>query len=173
MCSDSQLCVCQVLRVVAEARLNAEQFQFGFRPNVANIQPSRSTAAAASAPISSSIPPAALAYPFLPFSCGFSSPRLPLPLLDPIAAPMSREASGAAATGSQQGEGGEEADAGMERTAEAVEELYRVRDTFFPRDPAEKLAALRARADAALAILDSLPPGTYPSTSPSLQYCLL
>ena len=73
---------------------------------------------------------------------------------------MSREASGAAATGSQQGEGGQGADAGMERTAEAVEELYRVRDTFFPRDPAEKPAALRARADAALAILDSLPPGT-------------
>ncbi|RCV09365.1 hypothetical protein SETIT_2G021800v2 [Setaria italica] len=46
----------------------------------------------------------------------------------------------------------------LERAAEAAEELYRLRDTFFPRDPAEKAAALRARADAALALLDALPP---------------
>ncbi|CAN6196767.1 unnamed protein product [Urochloa humidicola] len=46
----------------------------------------------------------------------------------------------------------------LERVAEAAEELYRLRDTFFPRDPAEKTAALRARADAALALLDALPP---------------
>uniref|UniRef100_A0ACD5V961 Uncharacterized protein n=1 Tax=Avena sativa TaxID=4498 RepID=A0ACD5V961_AVESA len=77
---------------------------------------------------------------------------------------MSREPSGAAAmsasvAGSQQGEGDEGAGLGLERTAEeAVEELYRLRDTFFPRDPAEKSAALRASADAALARLDSLPP---------------
>jgi tetratricopeptide (TPR) repeat protein len=77
---------------------------------------------------------------------------------------MSREPSGAAAmsasaAGSQQGEGDEGAGLGLERTAEeAVEELYRLRDTFFPRDPAEKSAALRASADAALASLDSLPP---------------
>jgi hypothetical protein len=44
--------------------------------------------------------------------------------------------------------------------ANAAEELYRLRDTFFPRDPAEKAAALRARADAALALLDALPSGT-------------
>ncbi|XP_047079151.1 tetratricopeptide repeat protein 5-like [Lolium rigidum] len=72
-----------------------------------------------------------------------------------------REASGVAATSaspSQRGEGAEGADAGLERTADAVEELYRLRDTFFPRDPAEKPATLRARADAALAVLDSLPP---------------
>lgn len=50
----------------------------------------------------------------------------------------------------------------LERAAEAAEELYRLRDTFFPRDPAEKAAALRARADAALALLDALPPGTHP-----------
>ncbi|CAN6181101.1 unnamed protein product [Urochloa humidicola] len=46
----------------------------------------------------------------------------------------------------------------LERAAEAAEELYRLRDTFFPRDPAEKTAALRAGADAALALLDALPP---------------
>lgn len=43
--------------------------------------------------------------------------------------------------------------------ANAAEELYRLRDTFFPRDPAEKAAALRARADAALALLDAVPSG--------------
>uniref|UniRef100_A0A0E0C2N7 Tetratricopeptide repeat protein 5 OB fold domain-containing protein n=1 Tax=Oryza meridionalis TaxID=40149 RepID=A0A0E0C2N7_9ORYZ len=47
----------------------------------------------------------------------------------------------------------------LERTADAAEELYRLRDTFFPRDPVEKAAALRALADDALAVLDSLPPG--------------
>ncbi|EES03034.1 hypothetical protein BDA96_03G186900 [Sorghum bicolor] len=41
--------------------------------------------------------------------------------------------------------------------ADAAEELYRLRDTFFPRDPGEKAAALRARTDAALALLDALP----------------
>uniref|UniRef100_A0A0D9Y9B3 Tetratricopeptide repeat protein 5 OB fold domain-containing protein n=1 Tax=Oryza glumipatula TaxID=40148 RepID=A0A0D9Y9B3_9ORYZ len=46
----------------------------------------------------------------------------------------------------------------LERTADAAEELYRLRDTFFPRDPVEKAAALRALADDALAVLDSLPP---------------
>jgi len=42
----------------------------------------------------------------------------------------------------------------LERAADAAEELYRLRDTFFPQDPAEKAAALRAGA--ALALLDSL-----------------
>ncbi|KAJ1283726.1 hypothetical protein BS78_03G148500 [Paspalum vaginatum] len=46
----------------------------------------------------------------------------------------------------------------LEKAAHVVEELYHLRDTFFPRDPAEKTAALRACADAALAALDALPP---------------
>lgn len=81
---------------------------------------------------------------------------------------MSREAGGEAASSAstpepqrQQGKGDEGAEAGrtpLERTADAVEELYRLRDTFFPRNPADKAAALRARADAAIAVLDSLPP---------------
>ncbi|TVU33772.1 hypothetical protein EJB05_15579 [Eragrostis curvula] len=45
----------------------------------------------------------------------------------------------------------------LDRAADAAEELYRLRDTFFPRDPAEKTAALRAHAHAALAHLDALP----------------
>jgi hypothetical protein len=58
----------------------------------------------------------------------------------------------------------------LERTADAAEELYRLRDTFFPRDPVEKAAALRALADDALAVLDSLPPGTFKSRSPWPDY---
>jgi hypothetical protein len=80
-----------------------------------------------------------------------------------------REASGVAATSASPSQRGDGADAGLERTAEAVEELYRLRDTFFPRDPAEKPAALRARADAALAVLDSLPPGISPSPNPPVS----
>jgi hypothetical protein len=67
-----------------------------------------------------------------------------------------------------QGEQEEEAAVGrtpLERAADAAEELYRLRDTFFPRDPAEKTAALRACADSALAPLDALPPGAPPSLS--------
>ncbi|KAL6608004.1 hypothetical protein ACP70R_041067 [Stipagrostis hirtigluma subsp. patula] len=60
-----------------------------------------------------------------------------------------------------QGAGEEEAAAGrtpLESAADAADELYRLRDTFFPRDPAEKAASLRAHADAALALLDALAP---------------
>uniref|UniRef100_A0A0D9V1D9 Tetratricopeptide repeat protein 5 OB fold domain-containing protein n=1 Tax=Leersia perrieri TaxID=77586 RepID=A0A0D9V1D9_9ORYZ len=81
---------------------------------------------------------------------------------------MSREAGGAAASSDSatepqrhQEDGNQGVASGrtpLERTADAAEELYRLRDTFFPRDPAEKAAALRARADDALAVLDSLPP---------------
>ena len=66
-------------------------------------------------------------------------------------------------TGAGEGAGSgpeEESRTPLERAADAAEELYRLRDTFFPQDPAEKAAALRARADAALALLDALPPGT-------------
>ena len=66
-------------------------------------------------------------------------------------------------TGAGEGAGSgpeEESRTPLERAADAAEELYRLRDTFFPQDPAEKAAALRARADAALALLDTLPPGT-------------
>lgn len=61
----------------------------------------------------------------------------------------------------------------LERAADAAEELYRLRDTFFPRDPAEKAAALRAGADAALALLDAIPPGTRHLPQPPLSvHCL-
>ncbi|KAK3126840.1 hypothetical protein QOZ80_7AG0563620 [Eleusine coracana subsp. coracana] len=46
----------------------------------------------------------------------------------------------------------------LEWAADVAEELYRLRDTFFPCDPAEKIAAIRARVDSALAFLDALRP---------------
>jgi hypothetical protein len=42
----------------------------------------------------------------------------------------------------------------LERPADAAKALYHLRVTFFPQDPAEKAAALRAGA--ALALLDAL-----------------
>ncbi|URE39952.1 Tetratricopeptide repeat protein [Musa troglodytarum] len=54
------------------------------------------------------------------------------------------------------GSGSGEAEA-IARASAAAEELYRLRDTYFPRDPEEKTSRLRTLADAALALLDSLP----------------
>ncbi|CAL9150161.1 unnamed protein product [Musa hybrid cultivar] len=57
------------------------------------------------------------------------------------------------------GSGSDEAEA-IARASAAAEELYRLRDTYFPRDPEEKTSKLRTLADTALALLDSLPLGT-------------
>ncbi|CAL9768739.1 unnamed protein product [Musa acuminata subsp. burmannicoides] len=54
------------------------------------------------------------------------------------------------------GSGSDEAEA-IARASAAAEELYRLRDTYFPRDPEEKTSKLRTLADTALALLDSLP----------------
>ncbi|XP_020099359.1 tetratricopeptide repeat protein 5-like isoform X3 [Ananas comosus] len=56
------------------------------------------------------------------------------------------------------GEPSGESDRVLARAGESADELYRVRDTFFPRDPAEKTCRLQTLTDAALALLDSLPP---------------
>ncbi|CAA6661257.1 unnamed protein product [Spirodela intermedia] len=45
----------------------------------------------------------------------------------------------------------------MARAAVAAEELYDVRDSFFPADPLEKDSRLRALSDAALHLLDAVP----------------
>lgn len=50
----------------------------------------------------------------------------------------------------------------MARAAVAAEELYEVRDSFFPADPAEKDSRLRALADAALRLFDAVPEGGPP-----------
>ncbi|XP_072974381.1 uncharacterized protein [Typha angustifolia] len=56
------------------------------------------------------------------------------------------------------GEASEEREGVLARATEAADELYRFRDTFFPKDPAEKTSKLKTLADSALALLDSLPP---------------
>ncbi|XP_040259734.1 uncharacterized protein [Aegilops tauschii subsp. strangulata] len=100
-------------------------------------------------------------------------PSPPQQIASPPRETMSREASGASVSSApvpeperQQGQGNQGEEAGwtpLEKVADKVEELYSLRDTFFPRDPSEKSASLRACADAALGVLDSLPPG-YSST---------
>uniref|UniRef100_A0A8R7TV31 Uncharacterized protein n=1 Tax=Triticum urartu TaxID=4572 RepID=A0A8R7TV31_TRIUA len=96
-------------------------------------------------------------------------PSPPPQIASPPRETMSREASGASVSSvpvpepeRQQGQGNQGEEAGwtpLEKVADKVEELYSLRDTFFPRDPSEKSASLRACADAALGVLDSLPPG--------------
>ncbi|CAD5165953.1 unnamed protein product [Musa acuminata subsp. malaccensis] len=54
------------------------------------------------------------------------------------------------------GSGSDEAEA-IARASAAAEELYHLRDTYFPRDSEEKTSKLRTLADTALALLDSLP----------------
>lgn len=61
--------------------------------------------------------------------------------------------------GEMSGSGSDEAEA-IARASAAAEELYRLRDTYFPRDSEEKTSKLRTLADTALALLDSLPLGT-------------
>ncbi|EMS56292.1 hypothetical protein TRIUR3_22827 [Triticum urartu] len=97
-------------------------------------------------------------------------PSPPPQIASPPRETMSREASGASVSSvpvpepeRQQGQGNQGEEAGwtpLEKVADKVEELYSLRDTFFPRDPSEKSASLRACADAALGVLDSLPPAS-------------
>uniref|UniRef100_A0A3B6FPP4 Tetratricopeptide repeat protein 5 OB fold domain-containing protein n=2 Tax=Triticum aestivum TaxID=4565 RepID=A0A3B6FPP4_WHEAT len=97
-----------------------------------------------------------------------SMPSPPPQIASPPRETMSREASGASVSSApvpeperQQGQGNQGEEAGstpLEKVSDKVEELYSLRDTFFPRDPSEKSASLRACADAALGVLDSLPP---------------
>ncbi|WOL11700.1 tetratricopeptide repeat protein 5 isoform X1 [Canna indica] len=55
------------------------------------------------------------------------------------------------------GGGSEEDTEALGRASAASDELYRLRDTYFPRDPEEKISRLQTLADSALALLDTLP----------------
>ncbi|KAK8937520.1 hypothetical protein KSP39_PZI011931 [Platanthera zijinensis] len=46
----------------------------------------------------------------------------------------------------------------IERVEAAIEELYDIRDTFFPKDPKEKTLSLQNHVDAALALVDTAMP---------------
>ncbi|VAH76556.1 unnamed protein product [Triticum turgidum subsp. durum] len=107
-------------------------------------------------------------------------PSPPPQIASPPRETMSREASGASVSSApvpeperQQGQGNQGEEAGwtpLEKVSDKVEELYSLRDTFFPRDPSEKSASLRACADAALGVLDSLPP-VWVSTASVDMWC--
>lgn len=54
-----------------------------------------------------------------------------------------------------------EEDDPVSKATVAAEELYHLRDTFFPENQSEKISALHAHSDIALTLLDSIPPGIY------------
>lgn len=49
------------------------------------------------------------------------------------------------------------------RAVLATDNLYLLRDTYFPENPDEKISKLRREADLALKLLDSIPSGAYSS----------
>ncbi|KAI3729375.1 hypothetical protein L6452_18031 [Arctium lappa] len=46
----------------------------------------------------------------------------------------------------------------MEKATEAADDLYRIRDTYFPSDPNDKISKLQTQSQIALNLLDSIPP---------------
>lgn len=65
----------------------------------------------------------------------------------------------------------------MDQAAKAADELYLLRDTYFPLDPNHKIAALQSQSHLALNLLDSIPSGqfyiNYTSLTAQLQLNLL
>lgn len=57
------------------------------------------------------------------------------------------------------GGGGSEEPPAIAEAREAIDELYRVRDIYFPIDQEDKNSKLQTLADAALSLLDSVPFG--------------
>lgn len=49
----------------------------------------------------------------------------------------------------------------FDKATAAAEELYHIRDTFFPINPEDKISKLRELSDLAVKILDSIPPGEF------------
>lgn len=48
----------------------------------------------------------------------------------------------------------------LDKAAKAADELYNIRDTYFPADPNDKSSKLQTESDLVLQILNSIPPGT-------------
>lgn len=47
----------------------------------------------------------------------------------------------------------------MASAMKAAEDLYNIRDTYFPSNPDDKISRLQAHSDLALNLLDSIPSG--------------
>ena len=60
-------------------------------------------------------------------------------------------------------EEGKDASDLMEKATQAANDLYTIRDTYFPSDPNEKFSKLQMQSQIALNLLDYVPPGTLPS----------
>ena len=55
---------------------------------------------------------------------------------------------------------GEDAEDNMAKAMKAADDLYNIRDTYFPANLDEKISRLQAQSDLALKLLDSIPSGT-------------
>lgn len=51
------------------------------------------------------------------------------------------------------------------RATKATDDLYHVKETFFPANPDDKVSKLQNESDLALRLLDSVPPGTFSTFS--------
>lgn len=51
----------------------------------------------------------------------------------------------------------------------AADDLYQLRDTYFPANPAEKISELQRKSDLALSLLDSLPLGIAFYSTPNIH----
>lgn len=49
----------------------------------------------------------------------------------------------------------------LSRAARAAEDLYHLRDTYFPPNPDDRISKLQHESDLALQLLDSIPPGQF------------
>lgn len=47
----------------------------------------------------------------------------------------------------------------LAKASKAADDLYRVRDVYFPANPDEKIGKLQKESDLAIKLLDSIPPG--------------
>lgn len=62
----------------------------------------------------------------------------------------------------------------LAKATRAAEDLYRLRDTYYPANPDEKLYKLQRESDLAIKLLDSIPPGKFQNSSiPSKPIALL
>ncbi|QHN80002.1 Tetratricopeptide repeat protein [Arachis hypogaea] len=55
-------------------------------------------------------------------------------------------------------DGEEEEEEPLSKAARAAEDLYHLRDTYFPLDPNDRTSKLHHHSDLALSLLDSIPP---------------
>lgn len=53
----------------------------------------------------------------------------------------------------------------LSKAAREAEDLYHLRDTYFPPNPDDRISKLQRESDLALKLLDSIPPGQFFSNS--------